>query len=615
MRAWVRGGLAGMCVALSSASWALGLGEITVESYLNQPLRATITLVNPPTENLNTLSVGLASAADYDLVGLDRATLSVPLAFEVVESARGPVVRVSSERPVRDPVMRMLVEVVWANGRVLREYTVFLDPPTVPSAAPAPRPQQPPAQAPGESAVRDTPAPTPPARVADEPSTPASPSRPTATPPAVAQRIEDGEYGPVRSGETLWGIASEWSRGTGYSVNQVMLAIQQANPDAFNRGNINSLKRGAILRLPSEDSIRSISADDATAEVLAQAEAYELMRLGLASRTPTVAAAPSVRPAAEPAQEDGGDAASTDAPAEEPASPVDAADEQPAAEETAQLADQDETTAAESASGRLELVPPVEASEAGDVAEDSGSPTDTPIEEQLARTQEDLANAEQQNEYLEQRIEELQSELEAARQAPAAVADTELAEMQQRLAEQRRGAARDDETPWYLSWWAWILLLVVLGGLGLWFYRRREAHDDVEIAEALAGGAAGASGPDAAPVRRIQDEAEEILRVLDSDAPPAGRPDGDADVSDDLADRLDEADLTDDVAPATTARPAEDDIEAQELQADDPEVKLDLARAYFAMGDKEAARSMLEEVLAVGTEEQQAEARNMLDEF
>ena len=250
----------------------------------------------------------------------------------------------------------------------------------------------------------------------------------------------------------------------------------------------------------------------------------------------------------------------------------------------------------------------MEASEAGDQAEETGSPTDTPLEEQLARTQEDLANAEQQNEYLEQRLEELQSELEAAREAPAAVADTELAEMQQRLAEQRRDAARDEDAPWYLSWWAWILLLVVLGGLGLWFYRRREVQEDANLVDALAGGAAGASGPDAR-VRGIQDEAEEILRVLDSDEPPA------ADAEDDLADRLDEAEQGTEPRPAATARPADDDIEAHELQADDPEVKLDLARAYFAMGDKEAARSMLEEVLAGGSEEQQAEARNMLDEF
>lgn len=597
-------------MALSSASWALGLGEITVESYLNQPLRATITLINPPTENLNTLSVGLASAADYDLVGLDRATLSVPLAFEVVDSARGPVVRVSSERPVQEPVMRMLVEVVWANGRVLREYTVFLDPPTVSSAAPAPRTERPISQAPVEAPATTT-APAvdtgPATAPAAAPGTPAS--------PAISQRIEDGEYGPVRGGETLWGIASEWSRGTGHTVNQVMLAIQQANPDAFNRGNINSLKRGAILRLPSEDAIRSISARDATAEVLAQAEAYELMRLSLASRTPTVAAAPAERPAADPPSGTAGDPADTDLAEADQDAQDDAASESQVQEEAAQVADAADASAAEPASGRLELVPPVEAGEAGEAAEESGSPTDTPLEERLARTEEDLANAEQQNEYLEQRIDELQSELEAARQAPAAVEDTELAEMQQRLAEQRRGAAGDEDPPWYLSWWAWILLLVVLGGAGLWFYRRRDEQADVELAEALAGGAAGASGPDATPVRRIQDEAEEILRVLDSDAPPADAPAGDNAEPDDLADRLDEAEADTEPAPSATALPPEDDIEAHELQADDPEVKLDLARAYFAMGDKEAARSMLEEVLAVGSEEQQAEARNMLEEF
>ena len=160
--------VAAASLAFSPLAWSLGLGDVEVESYLNQPLRARIDLLTQETDDLGSVTARLASAADYELIGASRESVSVPIRFTVEDVDGDAYVLATSSRPVGDPVVRLIVEVNWSSGRMLREYTLFLDPPTVPEAAPAPRvdtrqpsPTPAPAEAPAEPAAPTVSAPAP----------------------------------------------------------------------------------------------------------------------------------------------------------------------------------------------------------------------------------------------------------------------------------------------------------------------------------------------------------------------------------------------------------------------------------------------------------------------
>ena len=120
----------------SPALLALGLGGAVVESYLDQPLNVRVELISQSSEELQSITAGLASVEDFELLGMSRTAITVPLEFEVVTDADRPYIRITSDLNIDEPVVQVLVEVVWTSGRMLREYTLFLDPPTIDSAAP-----------------------------------------------------------------------------------------------------------------------------------------------------------------------------------------------------------------------------------------------------------------------------------------------------------------------------------------------------------------------------------------------------------------------------------------------------------------------------------------------
>lgn len=299
---------------------ALGLGGISVKSELNQPLAAEIPVyVSSPAET-ESLAVRLASPDEFARVGLNIGEISTPISFEVAKNARGePVIRVSSADAIREPFVTFLVEVNWANGRLLREYSVLLEPPitspsatiqaptpapSMPSAMPAatpvpeapvaepepiaaepvtepvpePAPVEPPvstepvAEVPSEPVPVETPTETPAEPVAETPAAPAPEAPVDAAPAPVASSAS--EYGPVATGETLWEIASTTRPNEAVTVNQMMLALLRANPEAFYRDNVNALKRGAVLRIPGSEELLSNGAAEAAAEILSQNQTW-----------------------------------------------------------------------------------------------------------------------------------------------------------------------------------------------------------------------------------------------------------------------------------------------------------------------------------------------------
>ena len=131
--------LAAASLTFSPAAWSLGLGDVTVESFLNQPLQVKIDLVTRETDDLGSITAKLASADDYELIGADREAIPVPIRFLIEDIDGDAYILGTSKLPIGSPVVRLIVEVNYSSGRLLREYTVFLDPPTISDQAPIPR--------------------------------------------------------------------------------------------------------------------------------------------------------------------------------------------------------------------------------------------------------------------------------------------------------------------------------------------------------------------------------------------------------------------------------------------------------------------------------------------
>jgi pilus assembly protein FimV len=397
----------------SPAAWALGLGGITVKSGLNEPLVAEIVINEAAPGEADGVRANLASAEDFARVGLDLSGVSVPLAFDVVKDDEGrAIIQVSSESPVREPFLSFLVEVSWSKGRLLREYTVLLDPPVVApavigtrtvvepvrEAAPAPAPEPLPPSARDAAPAAEAPAAPPAAETAPPAATPAPAVEPAPAPVAAAPSAP-GEYGPVAAGETLWEIATATRPERDITLNQMMVAIVRANPDAFVRGNANQLKRGAVLRIPAADEARAIAVADAAAEIAAQNDAWQ------GSRAPTLVA-------------DSG----TAAPAGRTPAPTPSRDD-----------------------SRLELVPPrAGAGSTGSGADRPGTAagTDTSaVSADLARAREQLASREQEAGELRSRVQELER-IQQDKDRLVNLKDSEIAELQRRLAEMQAEVER-----------------------------------------------------------------------------------------------------------------------------------------------------------------------------
>lgn len=386
--------------ALSSGTaHALGLGEVTLKSSLSQPLVAEIELLE--VRDLGTAEVipTLASPEEFNKAGVDRQYFLTDLKFTPIIKPNGKsVIRVTSSKPVREPYLNFLVEVLWPNGRLLREYTLLLDPPTYsPQAVIAATPRLPvaaPAPAPRPQASAPVPRPITPAPQAAAPApapAAARPAAPAPRPAAPVSQLQGNEY-KTTSSDTLWEIAARTRQGG--SVHQAMLAIQDLNPNAFVDGNINRLKSGQVLRLPDESQIASRSQGEAIAQVVEQNNAWREGR--------SVAAAP---------------AGARQLDATKRASAGDA----PAKTET---------------KDSLKLVAPATGKTAG---EKGGAGDSKALNDQLAVTKESLDSTRRENEDLKGRVSDLQSQMDKL-QKLIELKDNQLAKLQTDLASQSKAA-------------------------------------------------------------------------------------------------------------------------------------------------------------------------------
>lgn len=557
---------------------ALGLGDIRVLSRPGQPLVAEIPVISNEPGELENARVALASPATFARVGLERpAGLVGDLQFQFAQDAQGrAVIRVTSSVPVEQKAISFLIEVDWGNGRLVREYSALVDAPGTATAIAEPVIEAPQAGA-GNAIARE------PAPVAEPPQAPAAPadavvpaaapvarpSRPAATAVAVAP----GEnLAPVRQGQTLSQIAVQLARGSGYSLDQTMLALLRANPDAFIGGNINRLKQGAVLRTPQQDELAQIGAAEATAMVREQAAQWRQAR------------APIPQPAEAGA-----------APRTTSAAP-----------------------AVQAAGGRLEIAPAV-AGDGGKAGTTTGTGAggegDRLVNEQLQQAKEDVATRDAEIQELRTRVAELEK-LRQQQDKLIALKDTDLAAAQQRLA-QSRPAGEAGGSPL----WLWGGVVLVLAGVAAWLAsRRRKPSPFAAPSRRFDSAGLGAAVP-AAAAAATQDE------------PVIGEREFDHDVEIEEAALHDEERITraapSSAAPAHGEAPAADERPlptawgptwhapaAPEIAPLNPAPagrdRLELAVAYLDLGDRDTARSLLLEVAASGDPEARAEASALL---
>jgi len=279
-----------LLLPLSANVYAAGLGRITVISALGQPFKAEIDLVAIKKEEAAQITARIAPFETFRQANIDYAPFLATFKFSVETRANGePYLKVISAQPVGEPFVSMLVELNWPAGRLLREYTVLLDPPEteavkpvapVVSAAPAPVSKA------ADSAARAVP----------ETKSVAAPSAPAAAPGKNVAKAADTTY-TVQRGDTLAGIARQFAPAE-VDLNQMLVALYRANRDAFVNNNMNRLKIGPILRVPDSREVSAIASAEAGREVKAQASDWNAYRSKLAALSGGVPAAQSSAQAA-----------------------------------------------------------------------------------------------------------------------------------------------------------------------------------------------------------------------------------------------------------------------------------------------------------------------------
>ncbi|MGB5457819.1 MAG: FimV/HubP family polar landmark protein [Gammaproteobacteria bacterium] len=394
---------------LPDYGFTLGLGEIEVNTALNQELNAEIELLSAVPEDVETLIVKLASREEFSRAGIDRPYLLSSLKFNAEVRDGVPIIRVTSSKPIREPFLNFLIEIDWPKGHMMSEYTILLDPPVFmgqqqapadseqtrpaamesPSASPttAPDPQgssgfRPPALGAAGSSFSAAPVPVPTTQAR------AMPSPPTASAPAETSYQAPAGYR-IQRGDTLWSLADSMRPDQSVSIEQTMLAMLRVNPEAFINENVNGLKRGYVLRIPDRDDIIAVS----------QADAIELVREQHALWREYQQAVT------------GGE-------------PTSAMDLEAEADASAGFAEGDDA--------RLEIV----AAGSGVAAAGSKDPTEMSefeLRAQLAIVRESLETERVEKEEMQQRIVMLEGQVEKMK-ALLTLEDTDLAEMQQAAA-------------------------------------------------------------------------------------------------------------------------------------------------------------------------------------
>ncbi len=272
------------------AVFSAGLGKLNVSSGLGEPLRADIELLSVTPEELNSIFAVIASEEAYANQGIDRPASHSTIKVEVSKNANGtPILKLKSTQPISEPFLDMLIQVDWGSGRLLREYTVLLDPPgytgesdnsAQSSQASGQTTQLPAVKAVNQSQQDSTINEAAIAKKSNSEAKASPPKKSEAMLDASANDVSTEEYLTQR-GDSLAKIARDM-QVEGVSLDQMLVALYQANPSAFDGKNMNRLKVGKIIRPPSEQELAGLSRQQASKEVKVQSANWNEYRNKLA---------------------------------------------------------------------------------------------------------------------------------------------------------------------------------------------------------------------------------------------------------------------------------------------------------------------------------------------
>jgi pilus assembly protein FimV len=278
-------GAVASAVLMAATANAAGLGKLTVQSALGQPLRAEIELTAVSADEAAALVAKLAPAEAFRTANIDFNPALLSLRFEVEARNGKQVIRVSSSQPINEPFVDMLLELNWNGGRMVREYTFLLDPPDL-RAAQAPQVTAPVDlgnRAPAPVAAQPAPAPAPTSTPTPAPAPVAAAAPARAPAPAAPAKQAAGEY-TVKPGDNLSRIANQ-VKPVDVSLDMMLVALYRANPEAFSGNNMNRLKSGQILAVPDADAVRAGAGEgEARSVVVAHAADFNAYRAKLAGQ-------------------------------------------------------------------------------------------------------------------------------------------------------------------------------------------------------------------------------------------------------------------------------------------------------------------------------------------
>lgn len=566
MREMLQWSLIGVLLIGANTALGLGLGRIDVQSVLNQPLAAEIQLLNASEWAANDLKVGLASPDEFERLGVERSIGLFDLEFKAVQRGSNIVIQTITEDAIVEPFLHFVLVLDWPRGRLLKEYTVLLDLPPTQGVI---QPLMPRAGLETKSS--------------------------RAVEIASPARISVGSTGQLTTiGDTLWDIALATRPDRSISIPQMMMAIQQANPEAFINGNINRLKAGYALKIPSFETAMSISDRLAEAEVDAQNRALAggSTQKKTASDEPgqLVPQADRIEPGVS--DSDGGDF--------------------------------------ESSGAELRLISDDEPDQVVNVADDEV----LAIKAELADKEQALKMAAEEQAMTNDRLANLETQL-GSLTSLIEVKDQELARLQQSLESLKNQPAPVSSiwaNPLVLALFVVIVLLVVLilvlsnrlRQQTRWLNdgpaAQQSANATAAVAEAAQSPEPRTEQPDVTETSDVRHESEvDVSSQLGesngqtentTESTPGQEPN-------DLSDELSEVDLDLEISESLDldidAGLEEIDLEEFPDESDAMGHPLDLARAYIEMGDRTAARAQLAKVIATGAPAEVQEAEQLLE--
>ncbi|MDD2880882.1 MAG: fimbrial protein FimV [Rhodoferax sp.] len=276
---------------------ALSLGRVNVQSSLGEPLRAEIEILDINAEEAATLNARVAPPDAFRAAGLDYNAAMSSLQATLQRRSNGHAyLKLSSERAINEPFVDMILEASWSTGRIVRDYTMLFDPPGLRnSATTAIAPAQAPAPQPVPAPARALPPPIRPEATPPRAPSPAAAVKPApASKPQTQQPDTDKQQVSVKTGDTAGRIAAN-NKPANVSLDQMLVALLRSNPDAFIGDNVNRIKAGAVVTLPTETEATATSTTQASQIIFAQSQDFNAFRRKLASSAPTTQVTPTSR--------------------------------------------------------------------------------------------------------------------------------------------------------------------------------------------------------------------------------------------------------------------------------------------------------------------------------